>query len=143
MTDVRELFSIVPHRLSIESAILIAVCCTSYTPSFLEERIYNRHYVSLEYLVSLTLRPLPEGDIVIDLDMIFETELLGHEGGDGNGSTMNIHPMARRSSANQQHSRPCMNVDLLSHLFHKEYMTRSPGSSFLDRQYCMDFLVVA
>ena len=143
MTDVRELFSIVPHRLSIESAILIAVCCTSYTPSSLEERICNRHYVSLEYLVSLTLRPLPEGDIVIDLDMIFETELLGHEGGDGNGSTMNIHSMAGRSSTDQQRPRRCVIVDLLSHLFYKDHMTRSSDSSFFDGQYLMDFLGVA
>jgi len=78
VTDIRELFGIVPHRLPIESAILIAVCCRSHTPSFLEEKICDYHYVSLEYLVSLTLRPIPEGDIVIDLDMIFETELLGH-----------------------------------------------------------------
>jgi hypothetical protein len=90
----------------------------------------------------LTLGPFPEGDIVVDLDVIFETELISHEGRDGDSTTIRVHSMADSSSIHQQYSTRNTEWDLLSHLLDKEYMTRSSGSSFFDRQDLLDFFGV-
>jgi hypothetical protein len=49
-------------------------------------------------VVRRTLGPFPERNIVIDLDMILESILVGHETRYGDGTTMNIHTMASGGS---------------------------------------------
>jgi hypothetical protein len=74
--------------------------------------------------------------------VILETGFVGHEGRDGDSTTVRVHSMTDSSSDHQQCYTRSRDRDLLSHLLDKKYMTRRSDSSFFDRQYLLDFLGV-